>query len=521
MVSRSVDYDHIWIGMVETQGGQQWSLLKIAACAVFFVSQVVLFHNVIAINTVVHQPSSGLVRFRAHGDSHDSTSFLFAGDNATVAPQVKELAQSITPQATTTTAAPSKLARSITPQATTTTAAPPKPDVSFGYLFGVSPLSSKIKYASSVRGIIMCMHSALVPIGASLIRELRDSGATEPIQVFYCLENELSESAKAAILAADPQVEIIDLCRYLIQVNLFPDEMHARQFQNFWLKPLALVVSPFAEVMLLDVDNIFVQNPSRLWLSRAYRETGTLFFHDRVLDFSQFLNQDVGIDRTYIQDFFDSFPYSHLNLDRPKGPSTTMNASMVWNKHTAHEQDSSVVLMDKARAGTNVLRVLWYLVAHKRFLDPITYSWGDKEAFWIAYELSQVPYQFTSWNCGVVSEPNDIALHPTTLCGSLAQFSPDEGNATLFYVNGNAIINVYRRGDGHGTNWSERAKNLLDALPQYVTPRHKRRPTTQNRMDLDQTCLIDEGTERIDPEFLRVATKRIENAKLVAESITW
>ncbi|KAF0730393.1 hypothetical protein AaE_009313 [Aphanomyces astaci] len=385
------------------------------------------------------------------------------------------------------------------------------------------------KFASAPRGIVMCMHTRMVPMGVSLIQELRALGNIDPVQVFYCLPNELS-STDVTLLTGLGNVEVVDLCSVLVTSRVFADHGVASRFQNFWLKPLALVFSPFPNVLLVDVDAIFLHDPALLWTSPPVVDTGTLFFHDRVLDFSQFLNQDVGPDdgQTFIQVFFDTFPYAAVNLTRPAAISDTMRRSMVWNKHTAHEQDSSVVLIDKIRAGPHVLETLWYLVTVKRFQDQITFSWynkiqppGDKEAFWLAFELAGIPYAFSPWNCGVVSLPDDAALHPTTLCGSLAQYWPDLNKNDMFFVNGNAVVNVYRLGDGRHTDWAARATSLVAAIPKLVTPRHTRHPTSQNRQGLDQTCLLNEGATDIAPAFQDIAERRIRRGQAVAEAMTW
>ncbi|RHX96598.1 hypothetical protein DYB25_003088 [Aphanomyces astaci] len=374
------------------------------------------------------------------------------------------------------------------------------------------------KFASAPRGIVMCMHTRMVPMGVSLIQELRALGNIDPVQVFYCLPNELS-STDVTLLTGLGNVEVVDLCSVLVTSRVFADHGVASRFQNFWLKPLALVFSPFPNVLLVDVDTIFLHDPALLWTSSPVVDTGTLFFHDRVLDFSQFLNQDVGPDdgQTFIQVFFDTFPYAAVNLTRPAAISDTMRRSMVWNKHTAHEQDSSVVLIDKTRAGPHVLETLWYLVTVKRFQDQITFSWGDKEAFWLAFELAGIPYAFSPWNCGVVSLPDDAALHPTTLCGSLAQYWPDLNKNDVFFVNGNAVVNVYRLGDGRHTDWAARAASLVAAIPKLVTPRHTRHPTSQNRQGLDQTCLLGEGATDIPPAFQDIAERRIRRGQAIED----
>ncbi|OQR91080.1 hypothetical protein THRCLA_09112 [Thraustotheca clavata] len=377
--------------------------------------------------------------------------------------------------------------------------------------------------SSSTKGIIMCMSNNMVPIGASLIEELRELGNYEPIQVYHCQEDELSERAKTQLRnsANGSEIEIIDVCSILMN-NGIMSPWNVIQYKNFWLKPIALLFSSFDEVILMDIDNIFFENPSHLRLTSRYRKTGTLFFHDRVLDFNQFLNTEMENGETFIKEFFDRFPYNQFGLNHHE-PSEYLSTSQVWNKNTAHEQDSSLVLLHKRRAGPVVLKLLWHLVTQTRFLDTIAYSWGDKEAFWLSYELGGVEYSFSPWDCSVVSRPDDQTLHPNTLCGSLAQYYPEDDatNSSLFYVNGRDVISPRETKDvfQYQINYNDRECNLLSKMPQFVTPRHERNPTVFDRQGLDQTCLIDMGANRVDQNIINVIKVRIKRSVAIAKAV--
>ncbi|RHZ34212.1 hypothetical protein DYB26_011444, partial [Aphanomyces astaci] len=203
----------------------------------------------------------------------------------------------------------------------------------------------------ATRGIVLSLHHAMVPIGASLVRELRALGNKDPIQVMHCFEAELPEADRALLLdIEDANVEIIDVCSLLVAADLLTAEA-ATDFQNYWLKPLAVLVTSFDEVMLLDVDNLFVRDPAELWTTPLYLDTGTLFFYDRVLNFNFWLNEAQADGRAYLRIFLETFPYTSFGLHPPTNPSQRLQDSMIYARHTAHEQDSSVVLLQKSRAG--------------------------------------------------------------------------------------------------------------------------------------------------------------------------
>ncbi|OQR99247.1 hypothetical protein THRCLA_06574 [Thraustotheca clavata] len=374
------------------------------------------------------------------------------------------------------------------------------PTIDFDDVFG-RITNYEPKFPQVVRGIVLCVHNRIVPMAMSLLRELRALGNYEYVQIYHCLPDELDYQAMEMFLE-DPLVEIIDLCSYMTQAGYFATEETSIAFQNFWLKPLAVLFSSFNQVMLIDADDIFFENPNSLWESKAYIDTGTLFFHDRVIDIRMFLNTEINVTlpsgknqtTRYVGEFFKNFYFNEAGILSKHTPSSQLLKSMVWNGYTAHEQDSSVVLIDKVRAGYWVLRVLWTLITHSRF-DPICYSWGDKESFWLAFELTGMPYRFSDWNCAVVSRLNDHYISNDTLCGSLAQYHPDTNSTPkVLFINGQNVINPYPSFDAPYVPLDQHLLELEENIPLDVTPRHHRKPTIANRGTYEESCLIGEGS---------------------------
>lgn len=132
------------------------------------------------------------------------------------------------------------------------------------------------------RGVVTCMHDGVLPLGLSLVRELRCLGNRELIQVYHCGQEELSNASKTMLLGADDRLELVDVCSDLVQRGVLKAEM-AKQFRSWWIKPLAMYHTDVRHVMLLDVDDIFVKNPAVLRDLEGYTSTGTTFFYDRVV----------------------------------------------------------------------------------------------------------------------------------------------------------------------------------------------------------------------------------------------
>ncbi|KAH9158240.1 hypothetical protein LEN26_003115 [Aphanomyces euteiches] len=385
----------------------------------------------------------------------------------------------------------------------------------------VAQLGYRTKFANATRGIVMTMSTAMVPMGTSLIQELRQLGNTDPIQIMYCLDSDLSQDAQTLLNATDPNVELIDLCELLVHAKLF-GRSWPRAYQSYWLKPLALLGSSFDQVLLMDVDNIFVEDPAVLWTSKSFLDKGMVFFYDRVVDLKWAFNLPWSKGRTYLSHFLDHFPYEMFNLSYAP-PSPHLRDSRIFAMQTAHEQDSSVVLIDKTRAGKTVLNVLWYLATYER-IHGRQFSHGDKETFWLAFELAHVPSSFSPWGAAVVSQAQDMALHPDTLCGSLAQYLPqDDATPRLFYVNGRDVIDLVDVNARNATNWTARSLAMTNSIPDHVSPRQTRHVARDNFVsgEFQQTCMVGDGATPLPPSFKAQATRRIQAALDVALQMNW
>ncbi|KAF0722377.1 hypothetical protein AaE_009954, partial [Aphanomyces astaci] len=109
----------------------------------------------------------------------------------------------------------------------------------------------------------------------------------------------------------------------------------------------------------------------------------------------------------------DSFDYAKFNLEY--NPSSSLLNSLAWKGEAAHEQDSSITVIQKSKAPL-AMDVLFYLVTQEIHKYRPIFTHGDKELFWLAYELSQLPYFFSPWANSGSARPGDMQNHPNTLC---------------------------------------------------------------------------------------------------------
>ncbi|TMW64054.1 hypothetical protein Poli38472_014171 [Pythium oligandrum] len=325
------------------------------------------------------------------------------------------------------------------------------------------------------KGIIMCLHNRLIPLGASLIRELRCLGNNEPIEIYQC-NNELSKSNIDLLHAVDSNLRIIDACKSLVDRGVFNEQL-ANTFRSYWIKPLALHQTEFDEVILIDADDLLLKDPAKLRDIAGYKEKGTVFFYDRVIRDANFFNRwyepSPGAKKVhYLPYWLEHFDYERFGIPKTP-PSQHVLKSDAYNDRTCHEQDSSLVLIDKSRSG-KAMAVLWFLITEQRF--RVEFSLGDKESFWLAYEFARAPYFFSPWGASVISsQPNgDVERYEATLCGSLCHYNPVEDNTPeLLYINGRAALDFV---PFNLEDVGRLRRNLIfTMLVTHMTPRQKRK----------------------------------------------
>ncbi|KAK1933938.1 hypothetical protein P3T76_011698 [Phytophthora citrophthora] len=134
--------------------------------------------------------------------------------------------------------------------------------------------------------------------------------------------------------------------------------------------------------------------------------------------------------------------------------------------------DSSMVLVDKTRAG-KAMEVLKELIFSTRF--HLVFSWGDKESFWLAYELVHQDYFFSPWGLSLLeSAPNNNLSYPNTMCGSMTHFLLTENEtdtSELLYVNCKALLDPLPSGVEKTVN-SQRSR-MFNLNPTRLTPRYR------------------------------------------------
>jgi hypothetical protein len=148
-----------------------------------------------------------------------------------------------------------------------------------------------------------------------------------PVEVLYAGPNDLTDAMIQAFNAL-PNVKTVDILEY------FGEE--SKDARGWAIKPFAMLASSFAEIIFIDADGLFFQDPNVLFeKSQLYKRDGALFFFDRTMRTDE--------ETTWLNSYL-------------LHPSKYAKGNRYLTKKSIHEMESGVVVMDKSR--TDVLHGL-------------------------------------------------------------------------------------------------------------------------------------------------------------------
>ncbi|KAI9347003.1 mannosyltransferase putative-domain-containing protein [Obelidium mucronatum] len=300
----------------------------------------------------------------------------------------------------------------------------------------------------------LCLHAILC---------LRDIlNCTLPIEVFYAGPGDLNPNMIQK-LRSIKNVTVEDIWDH------FGDE--ASRIAGWAIKPFAILASQFRNVVFIDADALFFQDPIVLLRnSRIFAEFGQIFYHDRT----------IGSDNA---EFFKSFnPY----------PTNYAKTLRYLTHRSSHEMESGVVVVDKGRTG--VLHAL-LLVCQMNAFDERSYLYqeihGDKESFWFAWDVLRVPYSFSKHYGGAVGYKNE----QNAICGGL--FHTDEQSQPLWW-NGGVLKNKHGSKDSEFMTFEFAAVDTTGWLPVWLWETDKtpfclypKNPSEVLELDIKQKLIGD------------------------------
>ena len=269
------------------------------------------------------------------------------------------------------------------------------------YPFLVSRSIDELIKSYKGRGIVLTAGKQHFSFVLHLVTTLRyHLNCSLPIQFFYNGAKDLPGRYQT-VLKEFSDLELADLGEYY----------KASGKMGYEMKPLSLIYSRFKEVVFIDADALFLQNPEVLFEFKTYKEAGTVYFHDRALVWGWLTSP--------------SFSKSMIEF-----PSNRAQSSRIWREtETVHELESGVVVLNKGGPVMYALLTTAYLNLPPARDLVYEHVQGDKETFWMAHEALGIAYGFTPGYAGVVGYKE-----PSSVCGSVAH--TDEESNLLWWQNG-------------------------------------------------------------------------------------
>ncbi|KAJ3099278.1 hypothetical protein HDU97_003296 [Phlyctochytrium planicorne] len=312
----------------------------------------------------------------------------------------------------------------------------------------------------SGRGLVLSTGKYHFELAINLLVSLRTVlNSTIPVEVWYAGPDDL-EAEQLEMLETIKGVKTFDI------YEVFGSE--AKLLEGWAIKPFAMLASTFKEVIFVDADVLFLQDPYMLFdRSQIFQRFGQLFFQDRT----------IGGENP---EWFTSWV---------PNPSNYAKTRRYLREISVHEMESGVVLIDKGRSSVlhAMLAVCKLNSQTERDLNTYIYVHGDKETFWMGWEMMRVPWAFAPAYGGTIGYRNKKGA----VCGGL--YHPDEDLKPLWWNGGvlknkHGDVSLYMNFDyvatdvkGYGIKWDWetdtdpfclRFKNSKDGI-QELAPREK------------------------------------------------
>jgi|UniRef100_K3W5Z2 hypothetical protein len=334
------------------------------------------------------------------------------------------------------------------------------------------------------RGIVLPLFDDIAYLGMAMLLELRAFDEDVPIEIPHC-GDDLAPELASRLEHMDLLVRVYDVCAqaaaatsvFNASQRLFCERAAQceRQLRGSPTKVLAVVFSRFEQVLLLDANTLFFQNPMALWDHDKYTRTGTLFFHDRVSDDRAFLAKrvpgaftvadDGGGDQQFSElhmylSKFDASPFRALAaitrdaattanpvpIKLRFAPSDFLVSSHTWNLRAGHQLDSSLLLWNKNRQPRATAILASFVAQNGVALPP---SDGGNELFFLACELAETQYAFSDFGASALGTDvrDDGEAVDSVLCGGRLHYFPSSrsgGNEapSLLFFNSDELLTL-------------------------------------------------------------------------------
>eukprot|EP00475_Leptophrys_vorax_P009450 TRINITY_DN16277_c0_g2_i1.p1 TRINITY_DN16277_c0_g2~~TRINITY_DN16277_c0_g2_i1.p1 ORF type:complete len:477 (-),score=102.99 TRINITY_DN16277_c0_g2_i1:90-1520(-) len=214
----------------------------------------------------------------------------------------------------------------------------------------------------------------------TLLRGIRSMSDIQ-IEIFYYGDDDLKPEHQKLLMEEFKGQNVIlrDIHEYFDQRILKAE---------IWdIKPFVTLMSNATQVAYIDTDVAFFQNPEDLFNQQIYRCHGAQFF----------------LDRTMYGNGFNNIRQL-MNDVAPEVSAEGQSTRVFQLGNILFEMESGVVIIDKARRFSGLLgvcRLMDYFPRRNTYGSHWQIG-GDKEYWWIGFEMMKEPYMFSHYIGGSV-----------------------------------------------------------------------------------------------------------------------
>lgn len=296
----------------------------------------------------------------------------------------------------------------------------------------------------SGRGIVICAGGPKYNPSAYLtVYTLREVLHCDlPIEWYHNGPDEMPDNFKESIKKFG-NIRIIDASLYK---TLEGHDAPITDLSSYRIKPFAILVSGFAEILLIDADSIPVKNPSFLFDHPTYRKYGNLFMPD-----FEFISSNIAMNLALCPGGQAAFHKLHVQhptevLHPESGKPLTLT-------------ESGEILIDKKRFWKQ-LNLTWWLNGRSNIFYQ--YFFGDKDLYWIAFEILEKGTYYQNPH-----RPDGIGGNQNNLIHTIVQHDPD--GTPLFY---HRTLSKWETVESNALLWQYYYKNitLCDVANKIISP---------------------------------------------------
>lgn len=270
-----------------------------------------------------------------------------------------------------------------------------------------APRSELVGSTGTGNGIVMVVYPKLMTSAYASISVLRrDYGCHLPIELW------VSEAELVRTPSMRDSLELLQKRFSDVHVQRIKDP----SVYGFNTKIHAVYHSSFENVLFLDADNVPVRDPTYLFESREFRETGAVFWPD----------------------------FWH-----PKKTIFNIHAeSLLWELVDMEfvdmfEQESGQLLIDRRRAAVALEVLMFYQYHRPNHFDKLVLAHGDKDLFRLAWLKAQTPFFMMPYPPGAAG-----SVRKNVFCGMTMVQYDAEGRVLFLHRNARKLLGKVDHMDG-------------------------------------------------------------------------